>query len=303
MVSSRISKTTHILAFILCVTLLAGCEKKPATAIQPTVTIDVPTSTPEEPTPTSVPLAATVNGEGITVDEFNQEKQRFQDGLTKAGIALPDEKEQNQRVIDELTDQVLLKQGAVESGYSPTADEIKARMDKLVQDLGGMEKLSAWEQTNFYTDAVFQKAFERSIYATWMRDKIVREVPNVAEQVHIRQIRVLSEAEAQGILAQLNAGSDFATLAQQYDPVTKGDLGWFPRGYLTQPAVEDVAFSLAVDAVSQVIKTDIGFHIIQVIEKDSQHQLTPDALKTVQQQGLKRWLDDRRSKSTIVINV
>ncbi len=134
-----------------------------------------------------------------------------------------------------------------------------------------------------------------------MRDKIISEVPDVAEQVHVLQIRVLSESEAQGIIAQMGTGSDFATLAQQYDPVTKGDLGWFPRGYLTQPAVDEAAFSLEPGGISQVIKSDIGFHIIQVIEKDSQHKLTPDALKFVQDQALIKWLEDKRSNSEIII--
>jgi hypothetical protein len=42
-------------------------------------------------------------------------------------------------------------------------------------------------------------------------------------------------------------------------------------------------------------------HIIQVIEKDSQHKLTPDALKYVQQQALLKWLNDKKSTSEIVI--
>lgn len=247
-------------------------------------------------------MAVVVNGEGISQVEFNEEMQRYQDGLTKAGAILPDAVEQKKRVIADLTDQLLLKQGAVESGFSITADEVKARLDALIQNLGGPDKLASWEQANFYTDQVFQTAFERSIFSTWMRDKIVSEVPYVAEQVHVRQIRVLSESEAQGIIAQLSTGSDFATLAEQYDPLTKGDLGWFPRGYLTQPAVEEAAFSLEVGGISQVIKTDIGYHIIQVIEKDSQHKLTPEALKYVQRQALAKWLDDKRSTSEIVIS-
>jgi peptidyl-prolyl cis-trans isomerase C len=298
---SRISRFFLIIYLPVLILLLVGCKKQPTETVQPTVTIAVPTSSPAVPTLTREPMAVVVNGEGITQVEFEQEQQRFQDGLTKAGVALPDETVQKQRILDELIDQQLLKQGAVEAGFSITPDEIKTRLDKLIQELGGADKLAAWEQANFYTDQVFQVSFERSIYAAWMRDKIVGEVPDVAEQVHVRQIRVLSESEAQGIIAQLGTGSDFATLAQQYDPVTGGDLGWFPRGYLTQKAVDDTAFSLDVGGISQVIKSDIGFHIIQVIEKDSQHKLTPDALKYVQQQVLLKWLNDKKSTSEIVI--
>lgn len=70
---------------------------------------------------------------------------------------------------------------------------------------------------------------------------------------------------------------------------------------LTQPVVDEAAFSLEPGGISQVIKSDVGFHIIQVIEKDNQHKLTPDALKYVQQQALLKWLDDKKSTSEIVI--
>ncbi len=158
----------------------------------------------------------------------------------------------------------------------------------------GLMKISTHDQT-------FRASFERSVYATWMRDEIIKNLPDVAEQVHARQIMVLSEGEARGILAQLQSGSDFATLAELYDPITKGDLGWFPRGYLTQPAVDDAAFSLDVGGISQVIQSEIGFHIVQVLEKDSHHKLTPDALKFIQNQALMNWLDEKRSSSEIVI--
>jgi parvulin-like peptidyl-prolyl isomerase len=261
----------------------------------------VPTNTPVEPTLIKEPMALEVNGEGITVVEFQQEIQRFQSGLTKAGIQLPDPADQENKVIDELVNQLLLKQGAIGAGYSISSGEIQTKLDDLSQKLGGGDSLSKWISDNFYTDQTFRVSFERSIYATWMRDEIIKNLPDVAEQVHARQIRVLGEGEARGILAQLQSGSDFATLAELYDPVTKGDLGWFPRGYLTQPAVDDAAFSLDVGGISQIIQSEIGFHIVQVIEKDSTHKLTPDALKFMQSQALMSWLDEKKSSSEINI--
>ena len=281
--------------------MLTGCKQQTQVPVQPIVTIDVPTNTPVEPTLIKEPIALEVNGEGITKVEFQQEIQRFQSGLTKAGIQLPDPADQENKVIDELIDQLLLKQGAIGAGYSISSGEIQAKLDDLSQKLGGGDSLSKWISDNFYTDQTFRVSFERSIYATWMRDEIIKNLPDVAEQVHARQIRVLGEGEARGILAQLQSGSDFATLAELYDPVTKGDLGWFPRGYLTQPAVDDAAFSLDEGGISQIIQSEIGYHIVQVIEKDSTHKLTPDALKFMQSQALMSWLDEKKSSSEINI--
>jgi peptidyl-prolyl cis-trans isomerase C len=291
------------IVFILLILsiIITGCKQQTQVPVQPIVTIDVPTNTPVEPTLIKEPMALVVNGEGITEVEFQQEIQRFQSGLTKAGIQLPDPADQENKVIDELVDQLLLKQGAKGAGYSISSGEIQTKLDDLSQKLGGGDSLSKWISDNFYTDQTFRVSFERSIYATWMRDEIIKNLPDVAEQVHARQIRVLGEGEARGILAQLQSGSDFATLAELYDPVTKGDLGWFPRGYLTQPAVDDAAFSLDVGGISQIIQSEIGFHIVQVIEKDSTHKLTPDALKFMQSQALMSWLDEKKSSSEINI--
>ena len=87
-------------------------------------------------------MAVIVNGEGISQVEFDEEIQRFQDGSTKAGVTIPDEVEQKQRILGELTGQILLKQGAVDAGFTITTDEVKTRLDKLIQDLGGPEKLA-----------------------------------------------------------------------------------------------------------------------------------------------------------------
>ena len=246
-------------------------------------------------------MAVTINGEGITQEEYQQEIQRYQDGLRKAGATPPPDEEQKQQVLDELINQLLLKQGAVEAGYTISAEEIQSRLDQLAQQLGGQEALTAWQKSNFYTGPIFRNAFERSIYATWMRDKLTAEVPLTAEQVHVQQIRVLSESKAQGILAQLNSGTDFSDLAAQYDRLTKGDLGWFPRGYLTQPAVEEAAFTQQPGTYSGVIKTHVGYHIIKVLELDAQHALTPDALKFMQQQAIQNWLAERKTSADINI--
>ena len=288
---------------ILCIILVvsaAGCNTQPQVTIEPLVTIDVPTISTLEPTPTAEQMAIMVNGEGISLIEFDQEMHRYQDGLTNAGVALPEESEQKNLVTLELTNQLLLKQGAVEKGFSLSSEDVQVKLDELVSNLGGLDVLKSWQVVNFYTEETFMTAFERSIYSTWMRDEIVVKVPTTAEQVHVQQIRVQSEGAARSVIAELEAGADFATLAQEYDPITKGDLGWSPLGYLTQAAIDEAAFTLEPGEVSQLIQTEIGFHIIQVIEKDSNHELTPDALLFMQKQALANWLEQKRNDSEIV---
>ena len=139
--------------------------------------------------------------------------------------------------------------------------------------------------------------------AVWMRNKILAEVPTTADQVHARQILVTDENEAFAVERRLQVGTSFETLAYEYDPLTGGDLGWFPAGYLLQPDVEKAAFSLQAGQFSGIIPTSYGFHIVFVMERDGQHPLSPEALLVVQRLALEKWLADERAKSTIEILV
>jgi len=77
-----------------------------------------------------------------------------------------------------------------------------------------------------------------------------------------------AKAKAQGILDRIRGGEDFAKLAKEYsqDPGSAdqgGDLGWFRRGTMVK-AFEDVAFGMYPGAVSGLVKTEYGYHIIKV---------------------------------------
>ena len=114
------------------------------------------------------------------------------------------------------------------------------------------------------------------------------------ERVHARHILLAtngkSDAEkaqikgkAEDLLKQLRAGADFAALAQKNseDPgsATKGgDLGWVVRGQMVKE-FEDTTFSLKPKEISNVITTQYGYHIIQVMEKEPAHLKTLDEVK------------------------
>ena len=87
------------------------------------------------------------------------------------------------------------------------------------------------------------------------------------KQVKASHILVKTETEAKKILEELKKGASFAKLAQQKSecPSKKrgGDLGWFGRGKMV-PEFEKAAFSLKKGELSNVVKTQFGFHIIKV---------------------------------------
>ena len=84
-----------------------------------------------------------------------------------------------------------------------------------------------------------------------------------------------AKAKAQGILKQLNSGGNFADLAKKNsdDPGSKntgGELGFMKKG-ATVPEFEQALFSLPIGKTSDLVKSQYGYHIIQVEERQAAH--------------------------------
>ncbi|MBI5963952.1 MAG: SurA N-terminal domain-containing protein [Chloroflexi bacterium] len=264
-----------------------------------TPTPQLPTATPLPPTATPPPSAAIVNGEYITIVEFQAELARYKSAQTALGKTVSDE-EANKTVLEELIAQFLLAQAAREANFNLTEADLKSRVDALAAQVGGADALSTWESSHGYDNASFQIALKRSAEAAWMRDKIIADVPTSMEQIHVRQILTYNEADARAALEELKAGTDFDEIAARFDPVALGELGWVPRGYLLDAKADEAVFALQAGAYSEVIATEAGFHIFKALERGD-HPLTPDALLTVQELAVKNWLAGQRAKSSIVL--
>jgi len=206
-----------------------------------------------------------------------------------------------QVVLEDMIAQVLLAQAARADGFEITEADLGSRIDALAAEVGGTDALETWMSEHGYTDESFRSALKQAAEAAWMRDKIIAEVPGTAEQVHARQILLYNEDAAQKVASQLDAGANFEDLAALYDPNTGGELGWFPRGYLLEPELEEAAFSLEPGQYSAVITTEVGYHILFVVERDPQHPLSPDAYLVMQENALDDWLTQKRAESEIVL--
>jgi len=100
---------------------------------------------------------------------------------------------------------------------------------------------------------------------------VLRKEETMATKVHAKHILVKTEEEANAILYDLKQGKDFDEIAKEKSmcPSGKkgGDLGWFGRGMMVKE-FETAAFSLDKDELSKPVKTQFGWHIIKVIEKE-----------------------------------
>ena len=283
----------------LCLFLvLTACSAPGAINLLPAT--PTPTLTPSPtPTITPIPLALSVNGEGITVTEFDTELARYQQAQTAMGNTANLEAA-TKAVEDEFVDTLLLAQGAAAKGVHVEDAALQSRINSLAIQVGGQQALITWETAHGYTDETFRSDLRRQMAAASMRDQLAASVPASAEQVHVEQILLYNADAAQQALGYLKAGWNFNDLAAQYDPVTKGELGWFPRGYLSDPAIETAAFALQAGQYSDIIQTAAGYDILYLVARDLARPLSPGALLTLQERAVQDWLTQERIKGTIL---
>ena len=305
--------------------VLAACGQKPGPtstvlvtpastqAAQMTETVtapgatQVPTRPPatDVPTATPLPLAATVNGQDITLDAYDRELARCQAGDTEAGV---DPQACPAAVLAQLIKQAVVEQAAAAAGISVAPAAVDAALNKITANLGGPGALDKWLTANKYEASEFRSALQTDLLRARMLDQVAAAVGPNADQVHAREILVTSQTTAEAVLGQLQAGADFATLALQYSRDLSsraggGDLGWFPRGVLTVPEVEQAAFALQPGQTSAIIHSALGYHIVQVLERDPQHPLSPAARHILRAAAFSTWLDAQVAKATVVKHI
>ena len=295
-----------LISLLIFMLVLVSCSDNTTTPpeVIPTdtpVSTLTPTVTPTLfiPSPTPIPIAAKVNGEEITEAEYQAELIRFEKAKTETAPSVDESFEYI--VLEELINQLLLVQGARQAGFIVDDGLIDERWNLLVKEAGGEPVIMGWLAENGYSIDGFRQALARSVSAAWMRDQIAGAVSETAEQVHARQILLYNLEQAQEVLAQLESGNDFATLSATYDPVISGDLGWFPRGYLEYEQLEQAVFDLQPLEYSGIVETPLGFHILQLIEREPDRILDPDMRLVLQTYAVRTWLDDQRNQSEIVI--
>jgi len=124
------------------------------------------------------------------------------------------------------------------------------------------------------------------------------------ESIHAKHILITvrgqnaKEADAKAqekinqILAEIKQGADFNTLAKQHSQdegsaQNGGDLGWFTRGQMV-PEFEQAAFALKPDELSDPVRSQFGYHIIQVMDRKEKNQRSFDEVKNLVKEQYQR---------------
>lgn len=304
------------LALLALLLLLAACRQDPAATSEtataaPVVQATLPppvaaTSTPVPPTPTPTePLAAQVNGQPITLADFERELARF--NAAQATTAAP--ADATTQVLDALIERELILQAAAAEGVIVTEEAVAQKLAELKATYATPAEFDAWLQTVGYSEEEFRAALAAELVTGEMVARVTAGVPDTAEQVRARYIQLDDATLAQQVLDRARAGDDFAFLAQQnsVDRVTAeigGDLGFFAPGSLLVPEVEAAAFALQPEAISDLIAvTDAAgkttYYIIQVTEREADRPLSMDAYQAALEAAFDAWLAGIRAAATI----
>jgi len=286
---------------ILIFLLLAGCQAAPG--VTPAAVLPSETSPPPSPTP--VPAAAWINGEPVLLSEYLAEVSRFEDAQTALGTDLASLEGYPALVLDALIERRLLALGAQNSGLAVSTEELELVYQQIIADQGGQDSFIAWLQQNHYQEGSFLAALEEDLLAGRMVETITAGVNRTAEHVHARHILVSDAELAESLRQQLLAGADFASLAAQYSQdfstrINGGDLDWFARGTLTMPEIEDAAFSLDTGAISEVLHSSLGYHVLEVLEK-GERELSPQSWQRFREQAVLDWLQQAKNSAEIEI--
>jgi peptidyl-prolyl cis-trans isomerase D len=146
-----------------------------------------------------------------------------------------------------------------------------------------------------------QKPSEEAVLAFYEAHQAAFTAP---ERVHARHILIAApegnaelkakaKAQIEAIAAELKQGADFAVMAKKVSndagsAKNGGDLGWFVRGQMV-PAFEKVAFALTKPgSVSDPVKTQFGYHVIQLLEHKNTEIRPLNAVKKLVEAQLKR---------------
>ena len=156
-------------------------------------------------------------------------------------------------------------------------------------------------------DTDFRGLFEDRLLLRNLREVMASELKiSEEEQVYARHILLpLNEFEiAQEVLRRALEGEDFDALAAEFstdgtNSGNSGDLGWFSRGQMVT-AFEKAAFSAEIGVIPELVVTQFGLHVVEILEKEKR-AVPENVLAQRRQQVFDEWLSGRRSEENVEI--
>ena len=235
----------------------------------------------------TVPVFEEQIRQGLLLEKF---RKLVTDGISVGPNELQDEfRYKNEKI---KLDYVLLKPEDLAAKINPDEAEIKAAYERnKAKYLVPEKRVVRYALADVNQIRQNTQVSDDELKVQYQLDIQQYQVPN---RVHVDHILLMTvgktpaeveeiRQKAEDVLKQAKKGANFEELAKKYseDPGTKdkgGDLGWITQGQ-TVPEFEKAAFTLPKGSISDLVKTQYGFHIIKVLDKETAHTKTFDEVK------------------------
>lgn len=247
-------------------------------------------------------FVALVNGEGIAEKALEKEVNRMTQQV--AGRVDPSQlpslrRRYRQQAIGHLINRTLLLAEADKAGITATKEEVYTRLSTIMEGFESEEafnnrlrelnmtrkdlqdelavgiKIELFIDTKIPMDHPIDEAELKTVYENnkqrFTHDERVRasHILITVNQNDSDEVKAEKKSRMERILVDIMGGADFAQLAAEHSECPsrnmEGDLGYFERGRMV-PEFEEVAFSLGVGEVSNIVETQFGYHIIKVTD-------------------------------------
>lgn len=252
-------------------------------------------------------LVAKVDGEGITMEEFESEyevykrmyeQQLGEDAMSQTGEGgktLGEELKGN--IVEKLIMERLVAKDAKNMNIVVTDEEIKEQMDQYIAIVEEQEKFDEFLEANKLTKEFLKENLKKDLLFNKHNEAFLKDVKITDEEIEnyfnsnkedlvvvkASHILVKSEEDGKKVIDKLNAGEAFASVAatesiDSSSAVQGGNLGYFKKGtYVNE--FEQAAFALKVGETSKLVKTEVGYHVIKIEDrKDTLETLKDDII-------------------------
>lgn len=280
-------------------------------------------------------LIARVNDQPIYEDQLGPALAKSLADLRKRGLRKNDPamtRRVQERLLDQAIGDVLVNQESMKRAIENVDEKVDQRVKELEEKYPADPGLEGYLKIRRMTMADLRQSLKARVRIDeYLKEQGVLE-PEIPEE-RIRQMydadpqsfssretaklshillgvtaqttaaeKTAARAKAEQIRQEIQGGKDFAELAKQHSTCSSaangGDLGTVRRGYM--PAEFDkVAFALEKGAVSEVVETRHGFHVIKLIEKEPSRLMPYEQMR----EFLKKFLQEEESKKKLAEHI
>jgi peptidyl-prolyl cis-trans isomerase C len=279
-------------------------------------------------------VAAVVNGKPISMRDLEEAVDRILPRATFHG-SLSEERraEYREKALEDVITFELQYQDALTRGLEPDSKQVKEMLKQVRDAFPSSGDYKKWLKGASLTERQLKEKIEKQALVQAVTNAVVIEPSHVSdaalreyydrnihmfkypESVKLRIISTKDEAKANGILARLDSGEDFGSVAARMSEdayrIKGGDIGFVHRGRI-YPALEEAAFKLKPGQVSELIRTEGLWFIIKVEDRVSERMipfdeakdgLKKDLEKKRRDELMEKWIEPLRAKASIEIRL